>query len=170
MEYDQIASQQILQLALAKRSDRTQKLTTQQLQEIAADLGITEAEFLQAITEWQSNQQLGQEQAQFDQYQKRKYFDYLIKYTLVNGALITLDLLTSHRISWSAYVLVLWGLGLGLRTWATFQTHSDTYAQEFRQWQEQHRRQQLTSEISAELTTTAKIAANKFKTWLKNLP
>ncbi|MDX1978566.1 MAG: 2TM domain-containing protein [Pseudanabaenaceae cyanobacterium bins.68] len=170
MEYDQIASQQILQLALAKRSDRSQKLSLQQLQEIAADLGVSEAEFFQAAQEWQNHQQLDQQQLKFNQYQKRKFFDYLIKYALVNGALVAIDLLTARRISWSAYVLVFWGLGLGLRAWATFQTHSDSYAREFSQWQEQQRRQQLTSEISAQITDTAIIAATKFKTWLKNRP
>jgi 2TM domain len=165
-EYDEIQAQQILQMALAKRG--VQKLSGEQLQEIAADLGVSESEFHLAELAWKNNQIQAQERKIFDRFQKRKFMDGLIKYFLVNGSFVGLNLATSGQISWSIYLVVIWGLGISLQAWSTFQTESESYLQEFNKWQKKQKRDQITSKIADQLAGTTISSLSQLNNWLNN--
>ncbi len=167
-EYDEVQAQQILQMAMTKYSDRNQKLSRDQLREIAAELGVNESEFQLAEQEWRKAKLINQEKAIFALDQKRKFNDSMLKFGLVNATLIGLNLLTSHQVTWSIYPLVIWGMVMGLKAWATFQTESEAYNQEFLKWQQKQKRNQLTNIIADRLAGTAISTLARVNTWLKS--
>lgn len=82
--YSEEQVDQILRYALAKKTDG-QALTRQQVYAIASDMGVSQADFLSAVQEWQSNLSINKEQADFDKYKKKSFRSNLLKYAIVNS-------------------------------------------------------------------------------------
>ncbi|MFN5657253.1 MAG: 2TM domain-containing protein, partial [Pseudanabaena sp.] len=114
--YSEEQVDQILRYALAKRTNG-QNLTKQQIYEIASDMGVSEADFLVAIQEWQSQQSVRKERVEFDKYKKKSFQSNLLKYVIVNSFLVALNLFTSGSIGWAIYPLLFWGLAVALDAW-----------------------------------------------------
>jgi isopenicillin N synthase-like dioxygenase len=167
-EYDEIQAQQILQMAMTKYSDRNQRLSREQLQEIAAELGVNENEFQLAEQEWRKTRLIEQEKQIFALDRRRKFNDSMLKFSLVNATLISLNLLTAHQVTWSVYPLVIWGMVMGLKSWETFQTQSESYNRAFLKWQQKQKRNQLTNIIADRLTDTTIFTLSRLSTWLQN--
>ncbi len=161
--YSEEQVDQILRYALAKRTNG-QNLTKQQIYEIAADMGISEADFLASVQEWQSQQGTRQEKAEFDIYVKKIFRANFLKFAIVNAFLIALNLLTSGRIGWALYPLIFWGLAVALDAWVTYQTDSDEYEKKFRKWQGKQKRDHLTAQITNQIT--GKLVTS-LEEWLK---
>ena len=157
--YSEEQVDQILRYALAKRTNG-QNLTKQQIYEIASDMGVSEADFLVAIQEWQSQQSVRKERVEFDKYKKKSFQSNLLKYVIVNSFLVALNLFTSGSIGWAIYPLLFWGLALALDAWVTYQTDSEEYEKQFQKWLQKQRRAQLTTQIKEKLTTS-------LEEWLK---
>lgn len=157
--YSEEQVDQILRYALAKRTNG-QNLTKQQIYEIASDMGVSEADFLVAIQEWQSQQSVRKERVEFDKYKKKSFQSNLLKYVIVNSFLVALNLFTSGSIGWAIYPLLFWGLALALDAWVTYQTDSEEYEKQFQKWMQKQRRDQLTTQIKEKLTTS-------LEEWLK---
>ncbi|AFY71015.1 hypothetical protein Pse7367_2760 [Thalassoporum mexicanum PCC 7367] len=145
--------QQILKLALTRRSNQGDRLTRQQVNEIATELGVSQADFVAAEQEWLTSQIVDKERVEFDQYQKRHFRDHAIKFGMVNVFLMGLDLLTSGGLDWSLIVLLSWGLGLALDAWSTYQTDSTIYEKRFHKWQRKRHRDRFTTEIKTRVST-----------------
>ncbi|MCA6503310.1 MAG: 2TM domain-containing protein [Pseudanabaena sp.] len=157
--YSEEQVDQILRYALAKRTNG-QNLTKQQIYEIASDMGVSEADFLVAIQEWQSQQSVRKERVEFDKYKKKSFQSNLLKYVIVNSFLVALNLFTSGSIGWAIYPLLFWGLAVALDAWVTYQTDSEEYEKQFQKWMQKQRRDQLTTQIKEKLTTS-------LEEWLK---
>lgn len=157
--YSEEQVDQILRYALAKRTNG-QNLTKQQIYEIASDMGVSEADFLAAVQEWQSQQSVRKEQVEFDKYKKKSFQSNLLKYAIVNAFLVALNLFTSGHIGWAIYPLVFWGLGVALDAWVTYQTDSEEYEKQFQKWMQKQKRDRLTAQITGKLTTS-------LEEWLK---
>ncbi|MFN6067057.1 MAG: 2TM domain-containing protein, partial [Pseudanabaena sp.] len=137
--YSEEQVDQILRYALAKRTNG-QNLTKQQIYEIASDMGVSEADFLVAIQEWQSQQSVRKERVEFDKYKKKSFQSNLLKYVIVNSFLVALNLFTSGSIGWAIYPLLFWGLAVALDAWVTYQTDSEEYEKQFQKWMQKQRR------------------------------
>lgn len=157
--YSEEQVDQILRYALAKRTNG-QNLTKQQIYEIASDMGVSEADFLVAIQEWQSQQAVHKERVEFDKFKKKSLQSNLLKYVIVNSFLVALNLFTSGSIGWAIYPLLFWGLALALDAWVTYQIDSEEYEKQFQKWLQKQRRAQLTTQIKEKLTTS-------LEEWLK---
>jgi len=157
--YSEEQVDQILRYALAKRTNG-QNLTKKQVYEIASDMGVSEADFLTAVQEWQSTQVVRKEQVEFDKYKKKSFQSNVLKYAIVNSFLVALNLFTSGRIGWAIYPLLFWGLAVALDAWVTYQTDSEEYEKQFQKWQRKQKREQLTAQITGKLTTS-------LEEWLK---
>jgi hypothetical protein len=132
--YNQEQMQQILHLAIARQDDDG-LISRQQLEEIASEIGI-DAECLQAAEqEWLVNQQVKQEQLAFNSYRQQKLKQKAFKYFLVNTFFVSINLLTAGTISWSLYILLLWGLLLANNAWKTWQCEGEEYDRAFQNWQ-----------------------------------
>ncbi|MEN9202632.1 MAG: 2TM domain-containing protein [Thermostichus sp. DG_1_6_bins_120] len=138
--YSQEDVQQILQRAIA-RQPRLGEFSRPQLQEMAAELGISAQELELAEREWQAWQQLNSQQQEFQRYRRRHFYHLLGRYGIVNAFLVGLDLLSGGGLSWSLYVLMGWGLGVALKGWNTYHTEGEGYEKEFHKWQQKRFKQ-----------------------------
>jgi hypothetical protein len=157
--YSEEQVDQILRYALAKRTNG-QNLTKQQVYEIASDMGISEADFLASVQEWQSTQSVRKEQLEFDKYKRKSLKSNVLKYAIVNSFLVALNLFTSGRIGWAIYPLLFWGLAIALDSWVIYQSESEEYEKQFQKWLRKQKRDQLTAQITGKLTTS-------LEEWLK---
>ncbi len=157
--YSEEQVDQILRYALARKTNG-QDLTRQQVYEIASDMGVSEADFLAAVQEWQSKQAVRKEQVEFDKYRKKSFKSNLLKFAIVNSFLVALNFVTSGRIGWAIYPLLFWGLAVALDAWVTYQSESEEYEKQFQKWLRKQKRDQLTAQITGKLTTS-------LEEWLK---
>jgi hypothetical protein len=157
--YSEEQVDQILRYALAKRTNG-QNLTKQQVYEIASDMGVSEADFLASVQEWQAKQSIRKEQVEFDKFKKKSLQSNFLKYAIVNSFLVALNFFTSGKIGWAIYPLVFWGLAVALDAWVTYQSESEEYEKQFQKWLRKQKRDQLTAQITGKLTTS-------LEEWLK---
>ncbi|MDJ0714046.1 MAG: 2TM domain-containing protein [Prochloraceae cyanobacterium] len=133
--YSQEDVQQILQLAMVSRQvTNDEKLSRQQLLEIAAELEIDPQSLQLAEQDWLTERTLEKKRAAFNAYRRDKLKQKGIRYIIVNSFLVTLNLIGSGTISWSLYILLIWGLALSLTTWKTLQTQGEAYDRAFERW------------------------------------
>ncbi|ABB57705.1 2TM domain-containing protein [Synechococcus elongatus] len=128
--------QEILQRAIA-RSTAQDEFSAQQLQEMAAELGISPDELRAAETDWRSLQLQNQEQTDFDQLRWQRWNDQAIRFLIVNAGLILLNWVTTQGLGWSLYILVPWTIGLLLSFWQTWKPAPEVYEKEFQSWRRQ---------------------------------
>ncbi|WP_013324914.1 2TM domain-containing protein [Gloeothece verrucosa] len=126
--------QQILHLALARRNDQ-EELSREQLWEIAAELEIEPLSLVAAEQEWLKQKALTKKRLEFTQFRRSQWKQKAVRYVIVNSFLLFLNLLSAGTLSWSLYILLLWGLGLSLEGLKTFQTQGEAYEQAFQRWQ-----------------------------------
>jgi hypothetical protein len=108
--YSQEDVQQILQRAIA-RQPRLGEFTRSQLEEMAAELGISPQELEEAEREWRAWQQLTNQRREFQRYRQRQFYQLLGRYAIVNSFLVGLDWLSGGGLSWSLFILMGWGPG-----------------------------------------------------------
>lgn len=125
--------QAILQLAMARREE-VGELSRAQLFEVAGELGISPDDVAAAEQEWLTHSAEDREKLVFNSYRRKKLQKNLIKYGIVNTFLVLLNLVSSQALSWSLYILLIWGLGLSLSAWNTYQTQGEDYEQAFQRW------------------------------------
>lgn len=142
--YRQEDIQQILQLAfaVAERSsisgqDRSEEMSRDQLLEIAAELDIPLESLELAEREWFDRKGELQKRQEFNLYRRNKFKKKFGSYLIVNAVLVLLNLVSAGTLSWSLYVLLLWGLGLGLNVWNIYQETDEEYEQAFQKWYSQ---------------------------------
>jgi hypothetical protein len=131
--YTQEEVQQILHLAIAQGSER-EELSREQLWEIATELEIDGATLQKAELDWLNGRFLDKKRQEFNLYRREVLKNKAIRYAIVNGFLLTIDLIAGGGLSWSMYILLFWGIGLSLATWRTFQSRGDAYEQAFQKW------------------------------------
>ena len=157
--YSEEQVDQILRYALAKKT-HGQSLTKQQIYEIASDMGVSEADFVVSVQEWQSNQSLSKEQIEFDKYKKKSFKSNLLKFAIISSFFIALNVFTFNSVGWVIYPLAFWGLGVALDAWVTYQPESDEYEKQFQKWLRKQKRNKITAQITGKLTTS-------LEEWLK---
>ncbi len=133
--YSQEDVQQILKLAIARQADDTDReFSYQQLLEIAAELNIPLESLQIAEREWVDQRGEIQKRQEFNSYRLGRFKKQLGKYAIVNTLLLVLDLIGGGGLSWSLYVLIIWGIGIGLNGWNTLQTQGEDYEMAFQKW------------------------------------
>ncbi len=127
--------QQILQLAIARQGDEDEEFSLTQIEEIAAELGIERDALVLAEQDWRNQQLVAQKRQAFDSHRRKKLQKKAAKYLIVNIFLVSLNLLSAGTLSWSLYILLIWGLGLALATWKTYQLEGEEYEQAYYRWE-----------------------------------
>jgi hypothetical protein len=131
--YTQEEVQQILHLAIIRKTDQGE-LSREQLWEIAAELAIEPQDVLAAEQQWLSEKNLDRKRQEFNRYRRGQFQQKAVRYLIVNSFLVILNLITNGSLSWSLYVLLIWGIGLALEAWKAFQTQGEAYEQAFQHW------------------------------------
>lgn len=144
--YHQEDIQQILQIALARRAD-DEEFSREQLLEIAAELEISPECLHSAEQEWLAQKGELQKRQAFNIQRHRKLQQRFGNYAIVNSFLVMLDLVSGGGVSWSLYVVLFWGLKLGLDGWNTFQTKGEDYERAFQKWNRQHQLRQTVNTL-----------------------
>jgi hypothetical protein len=135
--YNQEDIQQILQIAIARQAYEGE-FSREQLLEIAAELEISPECLQVAEQEWLSQQTDIQKRQEFNKFRRRKLQKRFGKYAISNSFLLLLDLVSGGGLSWSLYILLFWGLFVGLDTWNTYQSQGEEYEVAFQNWQRKH--------------------------------
>ncbi|MGD1905753.1 MAG: 2TM domain-containing protein [Leptolyngbyaceae cyanobacterium] len=143
-------AQAILQIAITRDAEGGE-LTRPQLLEIAAELGISETTLIEAEKTWQVQRTEQVERTAFNQFRLQRFQHHVIRYGVVNVFLMALNYLAADRLSWSLYILLIWGLALALQGWNTFRPDDYQNNEAFDKWR---RRQQI------------KRSLNRFMDWL----
>ncbi|MGK7944798.1 MAG: 2TM domain-containing protein [Microcystaceae cyanobacterium] len=131
--YRQEDAQEIIQLAIAQKMDR-EELSKEQLWEIAEELDIDAATLVEAEKEWLKQRETLQKRQEFDLYRRDTLKHQLTRFAIVNGFLVTLNLISSGGLSWSLYILLIWGMKATLNIWQTYQQSGEAYEQAFERW------------------------------------
>ena len=137
-------AQQILQIAIAKETE-SGDLTRTQLAEIAAELNIAPETLWSAEREWTALQSESSQQAMFNQQRRQNFQHHLMRYGIVNGFLLLLNLLIFGGVGFAGFVAITWGIGLALHGLRAYQTSGYRYQKDFEQWR---RRQQVKRSVS----------------------
>lgn len=125
--------QEILQLAIAHR-EADSELTRTQLEEIAADLGITQGDLATAEAVWRTTKITNRKKQEFNRYRRQILKNKAIRFGIINTFLLGLNTLGSGHPSWSLYILLFWGLFFSLKSWQLWQTSGVNYESEFQKW------------------------------------
>lgn len=153
--YNQEDIQHILNLAIARQS-KGGEFSREELVEIAVEIGISTESLLAAEQEWLLQQEERQKHCQFNLYRRSQLKRRFGKFLIVNSFLMALNLLSVGQLSWSLYIVLFWGLWLGLSAWNTFQLQGEEYERAFQKW---HRKHQLTQAVTTIYT--------RINNWLK---
>ncbi len=151
--YHQEDIQQILQIAIARQAYEGE-FSREQLLEIAAELEISPECLQVAEREWLAQQADLQKRQDFNTYRRGKLQKRFGNYAIVNSFLVLLNLVNAGELSWSLYILLFWGLGLGLNTWNTYQSKGEEYERAFQKW---HRQHQLKQSLNTALNKWLKV-------------
>lgn len=145
--YSQDDIQQILQLAIARQTDEQDILTRSQLFEIGEELGLEPHEIQLAEADWQvqKGELLGRQA--FDRDRHQRFQQRVLKFVIVNGFLVALDVLMGGGLTWSRYVVALCGLMLALRARKTYWLGGEAYQQQFEGWQRKRRLKQSVNNV-----------------------
>ncbi|MBR8836203.1 MAG: 2TM domain-containing protein [Stigonema ocellatum SAG 48.90 = DSM 106950] len=144
--YNQEDVQQILGLAIARHAlDKNKEFSYDQLLEIAAELEISPESLNLAEREWLAQQGELQQRQAFNAHRQGRFKKRLGNYVIVNAVLLLVDLLGGGGLSWSLYVLLFWGLAVGLDGWNTYQTKGEDYEVAFQKWYRKHQVKKLFS-------------------------
>ncbi|HEY9893364.1 MAG TPA: 2TM domain-containing protein [Candidatus Sericytochromatia bacterium] len=150
--YQQEDIQQILNLAIARQASDGE-FTHEQLVEIATELGISTDTLAEAEQDWLVQQKEGIKRQEFNIVRRSRLQKRAGKYVIVNGFLVGLNFISAGEVSWSLYILLFWGLGLGLNAWNTYQLQGEEYEQAFRRW---YRKHQIAESITSRLNNWIK--------------
>ncbi len=139
--YSQEDIQQILSIAIARQADDSE-FSYEQLLEIASELEITPESLQRSEIEWRSQNTIVCQKQKFDLYRRNKLQKKFGNYAIANSFLVPINLLNSGELSWSLYVLLFWGLKVGLDTWNTYYSNNEEYERAFQKWYRQNQLKQ----------------------------
>ncbi len=125
--------QEILNGAIAA-NDNSELLTRKNLLEIARELNIDCNTLEVAEQKWLEQKAIYRQRQAFNLHRRQQFRQKSTKFLIVNGFLVSLDLMSGGTLSWSLYILLIWGLGLTLNGWKTFQSKGEEYERAFQRW------------------------------------
>lgn len=131
--YSQEDIQQILSIAIARQADDSE-FSYEQLLEIAEELEITPEALQQSEMEWRSLDTIVRQKQTFNLYRRHKLKKKIGNYAIANSFFVALDLLEGNGLFLSLYVLLIWGLKVGLDIWNTYYANSEEYERAFQRW------------------------------------
>lgn len=135
--YKQEDIQQILQIAISRQANDGE-FSREQLWEIADELDIDPQTLELAESEWLARQGEQRKRQEFNLYRRSKFKRHFGRYAITNSFLMLFNFVAVGHLTWSLYLLLLWGLGLGLNAWNTFQSDGEEYEMAFQQWYRRH--------------------------------
>lgn len=136
--YSQEEVQQILNLAIAQHAYEGE-FSRAQLLEIAEDLAIPAGIIYQAERAWMQSNDENLKREAFNQHRRAELKRKVGRFAIINASFILLNALMGFGFPWSLYILLLWGLFLGLKTWNVLHLDGEAYEKAFQRWYRTHK-------------------------------
>jgi hypothetical protein len=136
--YTQEDVQQILNIALAQHPTAagTDLLSSAQLAEIAEEMRISPETLKLAESKWLAQRGDIAKLQEFNEYRRTKLQDKFGRFAITNTCLIAVNFLTGFGAPWSLYILIFWGMGVGLDAWKLYyQREGEAYTRAFQNWE-----------------------------------
>ncbi|HEY3268813.1 MAG TPA: 2TM domain-containing protein [Armatimonadota bacterium] len=123
----------ILNLAVEQAAS-SGKITRQQLESIAGEIGIATEDLARAEHEWSAMQALEADRLAYRADRRRGFYSHLAGYGLSAGFLFTLNAIVSPDYWWAVFPLLAWGLGLSFHGLCALRESGGEYDRGFALW------------------------------------
>lgn len=118
LQFNNDEADEILRRIL-ERKPKGSRFTMSDLEMTASELGISKNELQQAIETYILEKENEELRADFLKIKRRKFYDHLVAFCIVNTAFILTDILITDS-GWFKYLLIFWGIGLAFDAWETY--------------------------------------------------
>ena len=130
---------EILKLAVRRQGDSDESLR-ERLTLAASELGIPEGDLQRAEEEYLQQKIDRDEFAEFKRKQKREFREHLFSYVIVNAVLVGINVIQDGTIGWAIWPILGWGIGIASHAWATLNSDSESFQDEFEKFRSKKRR------------------------------
>jgi hypothetical protein len=104
--------EQILKMALESKAGKSGIVDYDNLLEIARELNIDENAVKDAISKMETKKNISLDKTKYIKSQRKKFFNHLTSYLIVNTFLVLMDFFTTGGLSWAVFPALGWGIGL----------------------------------------------------------
>lgn len=129
--------EEILRIAMENEGG-TDNTLRQRLLASAAELGLSEQAVLNAEQQWLEQKKKERELEEYRSHVLRALYTHLGVYVVVNMFLVLLNMLTSQgHLDWAPYVIVSWGMAIGIHLVAAMVQLKNPGGEDFKNWQDE---------------------------------
>ena len=130
---------EILKLALRRQDGSVQDLRGR-LAVAAQELGISDEDLETAENEYLSNKADTREFIEYKRRRRRELREHVFSYVIVNAMLVAVNWISSGKLTWAVWPILGWGVGLAFHAWATLNSDSESFQDEFEQFRRKQAR------------------------------
>lgn len=130
---------EILKLALRRQDGSDQDLRGR-LAVAAQELGISDEDLETAENEYLSNKADTREFIEYKRRRRRELREHVFSYVIVNAMLVAVNWISSGKLTWAVWPILGWGVGLAFHAWATLNSDSESFQDEFEQFRRKQAR------------------------------
>jgi energy-converting hydrogenase A subunit M len=130
--------EQILKMALDSKANKSGVVDYENLLEIARELNIDENAVKNAISKMETKNNISLDKTKYIQNRRRKFFNHLKSYIIVNTALILMDFFMSGGLTWAYFPVLGWGIGLAFDAFDKLSFDEEKFEQSNRKFQKKH--------------------------------
>ncbi|MCH7904655.1 MAG: 2TM domain-containing protein [Armatimonadetes bacterium] len=130
---------EILKLAVRRQGGSHGDLRARML-EAADELGISDSDLQQAEDEYLQQKIDRDEFDEFRRKQRREFRQHLFCYVVTNALLVGIDVMADGGIDWAMWSILGWGIGIASHAWATLNSDSQPFQEEFEKFRDKKRR------------------------------
>jgi len=130
---------EILKLALRRQDGSDQDLRGR-LAVAAQELGISDEDLETAENEYLSNKADTREFLEYKRRRRRELREHVFSYLIVNAMLVAVNWISSGKLTWAVWPILGWGVGLAFHAWATLNSDSESFQDEFEQFRRKQAR------------------------------
>ena len=130
---------EILKLALRRQDGSDQDLRGR-LAVAAQELGISDEDLETAENEYLSNKADTREFLEYKRRRRRELREHVFSYVIVNAMLVAVNWISSGKLTWAVWPILGWGVGLAFHAWATLNSDSESFQDEFEQFRRKQAR------------------------------
>ena len=130
---------EILKLALRRQDGSDQDLRGR-LAVAAQELGISDEDLETAENEYLSNKADTREFLEYKRRRRRELREHVFSYVIVNAMLVAVNWISSGKLTWAVWPILGWGVGLAFHAWATLNSDSESFQEEFEQFRRKQAR------------------------------
>ena len=126
-------------LALRRQDGSVQDLRGR-LAVAAQELGISDEDLETAENEYLSNKADTREFLEYKRRRRRELREHVFSYVIVNAMLVAVNWISSGKLTWAVWPILGWGVGLAFHAWATLNSDSESFQDEFEQFRRKQAR------------------------------